>query len=356
MARTWNSAIVGYGVIGSWHGKVLNTLPNASLRAVCDVTSDEVRRRVREEMGEIPTYETLEELLDSHPEVEICHIATPSGAHLEPAITCMRAGRHVICEKPLEITVERCRAMIDAAAANGVRLAGVLQNRWRDENQAIKRAIEAGRFGTIVYAACFTPWWRSDAYYRSGAWRGTWALDGGGAIMNQSIHYVDLLQWLAGPVRRVSATAANRVHTGIEVEDTLCASVEFESGARGLIMGSTAMFPGFFQRIEIGGDGGTVMTGEMRAARFRADGTEVEFVDATSDFFPTIDATSGGASSPTDLPSYLHERSIAHIHDAWERGEEPQTNGGEASKAVAIIEALYTSAREGGRPVEVVQP
>lgn len=354
MTKVWNSAIVGFGVIGAWHGKVLNTLPNASLRAVCDVTSDQTRRRVREQVGDVPIYATVQELLDAHPEVEVCHIATPSGAHLEPAIACMKAGRHVVCEKPLEITVERCRTMIGAAAESGVRLAGVLQNRWRDENQALKQAVDAGRLGTITYAACFTPWWRSEEYYRSGAWRGTWALDGGGAIMNQSIHYIDLLQWIAGPIRRVTATAANRVHTQIEVEDTLCAAVEFESGARGLIMGSTAMYPGFSQRLEIGGDGGTVMTGEIRAARFRTPGA-ADFSDETENFFPARDATSGGAASPTDMALYLHERGIAHIYEAWERGEEPLTAANEAAKAVAIVEALYTSAREGGRPVEVVK-
>lgn len=360
MSKVWNSAIIGYGVVGSWHGQVLNSLPSAKLRAVCDVNRDEVRRRVHEQVGEVETYGSLDDMLEAHPEVEVCHIATASGNHLEPAMKCMEAGKNVICEKPLEITLERCDRLIAAAKENGVKIGGIFQNRWREENRAIRRAVDDGRFGTIAYAACFTPWWRTDEYYRSGDWRGTWSLDGGGAIMNQSVHYIDMLQWMAGPIRRVSATASNRIHTEIEVEDTLCASVEFESGARGLIMGSTAMFPGFAQRIEIGGDGGTVMTGDIRAARFRRSSGDAdedmysgEFVDATEEFFPTVDTTSGGGSSPTDVPTYLHERNIAHIHDAWESGREAETSGDEARKAIAIIEALYTSVREGGRPVEV---
>ena len=360
MGKVWKSAIIGYGVVGDWHGTVLRRTDAAELVAVCDVDADAVRGRMRAKHDDaVPVYAVLAEMFERHPEIEAVHVATPSGDHLDPAVASMRRGKHVICEKPLEINTERCDRMIAAAREHGVRLAGIFQNRWREENRAIKRAVDAGRFGPIAYAGAFTPWWRTDGYYRSGGWRGTWALDGGGAIMNQSVHYVDMLQWLAGPIRRLSATMGRRAHHEIEVEDTLCASVSFESGAHGVIVGSTALFPGFAQRVEIGGPDGTVMTGELRQARFRdptaEDGTYggKGWLDATGEFFPTTDATSGGGSSPTDVPDDLHQRNIEHIYAAWERGGEAETSGVEARKAVAIINSLYESARGGGRVIEL---
>ena len=126
----------------------------------------------------------------------------------------------------------------------GSRLAGIFQNRWSDANRAIKSAAQQGRFGKLAWAGCFTPWYRPDKYYEEGGWRGTWKLDGGGAIMNQSVHAIDLLQWIVGPVKSVSAYASSRIHPKIEVEDTASAALEFANGAYGTIMGTTAMFPG----------------------------------------------------------------------------------------------------------------
>ena len=361
MSKVWNSAIIGYGVVGAWHGTVLRQMESANLVAVCDTDADAVRERMRKQHDDdVPVYASLDEMFEKHPEIEVCHVATPSGNHLEPAIEAMRKGKHVVCEKPLEINTERCDRIIAAAKEHGVRLAGIFQNRWREENRAIKKAIEEGRFGPISYAGAFTPWWRTDDYYRSGGWRGTWALDGGGAIMNQSVHYVDMVQWMAGPIKRLSAVAGRRAHHEIEVEDTLCANCEFESGAFGVIMGSTAMFPGFAQRMEIGGPDGSVITGESRLARFRDPDAQDSayggggFVDAADEFFPVKDATSGGGSSPTDVPNFLHQRNIEHIYSSWEKGEDAETSGVEARKAVAIINALYESAANNGKVVELM--
>ena len=363
MTKVWKSAIVGYGVVGDWHGSVMRRSDAVDLVAVCDTDADNVRAKMRaKHADEVPVYASLSEMFDRHSELEAVHVATPSGDHLDPAVEAMRRGKHVICEKPLEINTERCDRLIAAAREHGVRLAGIFQNRWRAENRAIKAAVDAGRFGPIAYAGAFTPWWRTDGYYRSGGWRGTWALDGGGAIMNQSVHYVDMLQWLAGPVARLSAVAGRRAHHAIEVEDTLCANVEFESGAYGVIVGSTALFPGFAQRMEIGGPDGTVMTGEIRVARFRDPAAQdnayggTGWLDAAAEFFPDRDATSGGGASPTDVPADLHQDNVEAIYAAWARGEEAETSGVEARKAVAIINALYESAAEGGRVVELSNP
>src|SRR5207244_485460 len=160
--------------------------------------------------------------------------------------------------------------IIAAAKKKRVKLACIFQNRWKDENRAIRSAVEEGRFGKLAWAGCFTPWYRADKYYEAGGWRGTWQWDGGGAVMNQSIHAIDLLQWLAGPVRRVSAYAASRIHSKIEVEDTLSCSLQFANGAFGTIMGTTAMFPGQPARVEIGGENGTAVSeGGLKMFKFR---------------------------------------------------------------------------------------
>src|SRR5439155_16824513 len=172
------------------------------------------------------------------------------------ALQAMQHGKHVICEKPLEIELDRVDRMIETAKQNRVKLACIFQGRWKDENRAIKQAAEEGRFGKLAWAGSFTPWYRPDKYYEEGGWRGTRRLDGGGAIMNQSVHSIDLLQWIVGPVKSVSAYASSRIHAKIEVEDTLSCSLQFENGAFGTILGTTAMFPGQPPRIEVGGENG----------------------------------------------------------------------------------------------------
>ena len=159
-------------------------------------------------------------------------MGTPSGAHLDPSLAALRAGKHVICEKPLEVTPERIDLMMDAAEKNGVSLAAVLNRRFHPAMDAFKTAADKGRFGTLTSASAYVKWYRDQAYYDSAAWRGTWALDGGGALMNQSIHTIDALLYLAGPVVSVQASTACLTHSDIEVEDTAVAIVEFANGAR----------------------------------------------------------------------------------------------------------------------------
>jgi predicted dehydrogenase len=262
----------------------------------------------------------------------------------------IESGRNVIVEKPIEIKLDRIDRMIETAKKHNVKLAGIFQNRWNSANRTIKDAVDEGRFGRLAWAGCFTPWYRTDQYYRDGGWRGTWALDGGGAIMNQSVHAVDMIQWFAGPVKVVSAYASSRIHAEIEVEDTLTCALQFQSGAFGSIMGSTAMYPGGGVRYEIGGENGTaVADGVLKRFNFREERpTDAELV--ASGGKPT---TTGGGASATDVSLDMHGHNIHHILTAWAEGKEADTNGVEARKAVAIILAMYESARKNGAPVEV---
>jgi predicted dehydrogenase len=322
MARQWKAAVVGTGVVGEWHVRLIPKLPNSKLVAVCDV----------------------------------------------------------ICEKPLEIELGRIDQMIAAAKAHGVGLAGVFQNRWNDANRAIKDAADEGRFGKLAWAGCFTPWYRTDKYYDEGGWRGTWKLDGGGAVMNQSVHAIDLLQWIVGPVAKVSAYAAfrreERIHPSIEVEDILTCALQFKGGAFGTIMGTTGMYPGMPPRIEVGGDKGTAVSeGGLKMFAFadpRPGDQELlqRFVPSLSDAWKAkIQSTggedlleklgakraaaSGGGSSNRDVGTDFHARNIMHILRAWEEGRDAETAAAEARKAVAIVLAMYESARKGGVSVDV---
>lgn len=351
MGKKWRSAVVGTGVVGEWHCRVLNSLDDVEFVSVCDILPGQGETALGKSGIVGPkVYTDLAEMLKKE-EIEICHVCTPSGNHLEPVSECMNAGCNVICEKPLEIKPERIDAMIEASEKYKVKLAGIFQNRWNEANRLMREAAAAGRFGTIGFAGCATPWYRSDEYYREGGWRGTWALDGGGAIMNQSVHAVDLLQWIAGPVKVVSAYASSRIHKEIEVEDTLACSLTFESGAHGTIMGATSMYPGYGVRIEIGGSNGQAMSeGGLKQWRFRDES------DSDKKMIETLKAKaeqSRAGSSSVDQGIGLHKLNVRAIHESWEKGEEAETNGREARKAVAIIVAMYESAAKKGVPVEV---
>lgn len=351
MSRQLKAAVVGTGVVGSMHVRTIPRIPNYSLVAVCDHKPENAKGALeKHQVSGVPIYHDLEEMLQKEA-IDVVHVCTPSGDHFTPVTTCLEAGRDVICEKPMEIRLDRIDQMAEVSRRTGKRLAGIFQNRWNDANRAIKDAAVEGRFGRLAWAGCFTPWFRPDKYYTDVPWRGTWALDGGGAIMNQSVHAIDLLQWIAGPVKRVSAYASSRIHAGIETEDTGSATLEFENGAFGTILGTTAMFPGLPPRFEIGGENGTAISENgLKFFKFRDERpADAELLERLA---PRAKSTAGGASN-TDINLDLHARNIMHILGAWEEGREADTAAAEARKAVAIVLALYESARNGGKSVEV---
>jgi len=354
MSKIWRCGLIGCGVVGDWHGRVYTRMPNVQLVAICDVKPEKAQQLIdRHTLGDrgIKIY-TDQAAMHANEQLDFVAVCTPSGNHLEPAVQAMQAGVNVISEKPLEINLERIDQMIATAKKCKVRLAGIFQNRWNEANRALYDAAHAGRFGRITWAGCFTPWYRSDEYYRDGGWRGTWKLDGGGAIMNQSVHAVDLIQWIAGPIKEVSAYASSLIHKEIEVEDTLSATLKFESGAYGSLMGATSIWPGGAVRVEVGGENGmAVSEWGLKTYKFR-DETEADtkLMETVNQAKPQA---AGGSAIEQGLE--LHWANIAHILDSWENGKEPDTAGTEARKAIAIIVALYESAKKGGKPVKVKQ-
>jgi predicted dehydrogenase len=356
--KVWRSAVVGTNVVGVTHLRAITATPLCELVAACDLKPENAHAALAKlGLGHIPVYASVAEMLRKE-KLDIVHVCTPSGAHLDVAKEVFAAGVNVICEKPLEVTVERCDAMLEAADKHGVRLAGIFQYRWNAANAAIRRAVDEGRFGRIAWAGSFTPWWRPDDYFATGGWRGTWRMDGGGAIMNQSIHAIDLIQWFAGDVKTVSAFMGRRAHDKIEVEDTLTASLQFKSGAFGTILGTTAMYPGAAVRVEIGGENGMAVSEDgLKAFKFRdVRSTDAEMlakygslVSVTRD----ATATKEAVERATEAKTRLHRLNVESIVQAWNERRDADTSGKEARKAVAIVAAMYESARNNGKPVDL---
>jgi UDP-N-acetyl-2-amino-2-deoxyglucuronate dehydrogenase len=337
--KHWNFGIIGAGMIADFHARAIQNIKNARLVGVCGSNPDKVAKLAGK--YNCKKFSNYAEMLTSD-EIEIVTIATPSGTHMEPAIAAAQSGKHVICEKPLEISLERVDKMIDAHAKAGTSLGGIFNYRFDDALKPLKSALEDGRFGTVTYASVHVPWWRNDGYYKD-SWHGTKKLDGGGALMNQSIHMIDILQHLMGPVESLQAYTATLGHP-IEVEDTATAILQFKSKALGMIYGSTASFPGQFRRIEITGTKGTVIQVEnsFKVWQF-ADQTDAdkEILNKFSDI-----GGGGGVSDPSAISFQLHARNIAAFIESVEAGRPFEIDGHEARKAVAIVLAIYNAANE----------
>src|SRR5262249_19919096 len=271
---------------------------------------------------------------------------TPSGAHMDSAVAAAEAGKHVVVEKPLEITAERCDHIINACERGGVKLCTIFPSRFGDANRALKEAIEAGRFGRPTLGQTTCKWWRSQEYYDKGGWRGTWALDGGGALMNQAIHNVDLLLWMMGPVTHITGYTATLAHERIEVEDTAVACLRFASGALGVIQATTSVHPGYPKTVAVHGDRGTAVIEQDDVLRW--DFTPETPEDrAVKERFAHKVGASGGASDPAAISHVGHARQLGDFVHAIRTNTAPKVDGREGRKAVASICAIYEAARTG---------
>lgn len=294
-------------------------------------------------------YPSVKSLL-ADDEVQVVAICTPSGAHLEPALEAIAAGKHVIVEKPLEVTVERAELIARAAADSGVALATIFMSRFATANMFVKESIDRGELGKLVQGNAYVPWYRSQEYYASAAWRGTKALDGGGALMNQAIHQVDLLLWMMGPVAELFAYAGRLVHTDIEVEDTLVASIRFRNGALGQITAATSLWPGRPKNLELyGTDGMAVLKDDVLAEWANRAHDETARAAVLAEYGG--EAT-GGSSNPMDISFENHRRQYDEFLSSLQAGTPSKLGGREGVKAVELIAAIYRSA-ETGRSVQL---
>jgi len=300
-------ALVGAGAIGETHARSITS--SAELAVVVD-NSLERARRVTAEFGGTP----MTSLADAFEHVDAVSVCLPSGAHADAAVLALQAGKHVVVEKPIDVTLAAADRIIAAERQSGRTVAVISQRRFQPESAAAHRAISD--LGRITSGIAESTFWRPQEYYDSKPWRGTWALDGGGALMNQGIHAVDLLLWLMGEPVEVLARSACLAHDRIEVEDTVAAVVTFASGALGTITATTAANPGQPVRVAVHGDRGSIVIGESGSLDDAHIAQYADFLDAVRDSRPPLVGTA------------------------------------DARRALAVVLAVYESARTG-KPVEL---
>jgi len=340
--------IIGCGMISRFHAKAVADIKGAKITACFDSFTS-AADKFGAEIG-CKVYHVLDEML-ADKAVDVVTICTPSGVHMEPAVAAAKAGKHIIVEKPLDITLKRCDAMIAAAEKAGVVLSTIFPSRFHESSQLLKSAIDKGRFGKLTMGDAYVKWFRTQEYYDSGAWRGTWALDGGGALMNQAVHSVDLLLWFMGPAVEVSASTATLAHERIEVEDVAVATVKFANGALGTIEASTATWPGELKRIEISGNAGSVVLREEDLAVWKFV-KETKSDDAIREKMASRTHTGGGAADPKAIGHHGHTLQFQDVLNAIKRGKQPLVDGPEGRHAVELILAIYKSA-ESAKPVKL---
>lgn len=339
MPDEFKIGIIGTGVIGEVHAGAIAEIPGARLAAVAEPRSD-IGQKFANDRGAV-WYPDLTSLLATA-DVDLVTVATPSGLHADQAVQAAEAGKHIITEKPMAITVDAADRMIAASRSAGVTLAVIFQTRFSRDTIRLKRAIDAGLLGRPILGNALVHWRRTPEYYASsGGWRGTWKFDGGGALMNQSIHTIDLLQWFLGPVERISAETATLIRP-IEAEDTANATLRFASGALGTIQGTTAADKDWPVRLEVIGSKGRALLTGGKLVDWHG---ERELDDA--ELLTPADLALTEGWEPNEPMGAGHRRQIAVILDAIRSGAEAPVPGSEARKAIQIITTIYKSAASG---------
>jgi len=355
MADELGFVIVGCGMIAEYHIRALGEIPGVRVAGLVSRGGSRAAELIAKTglPADLPVGRTVEDSL-GWPGVDGVIITTPSGAHREPAVAAAAAGKHVVVEKPLEITPQRCDDIIHACEAAGVLLCTIFPSRFADSSQALKSAVESGRFGRLTLGETTCKWWRSQAYYDEGGWKGTRALDGGGALMNQAIHSVDLLLWMMGDAVEVSGFTGTLAHERIEVEDTAVGIIRFASGALGVIQATTSVHPGYPKTIALHGNQGSAMLEQEDLLRWDFAVADPSDDQIRARFAAKVGA-SGGAADPRAISHEGHRRQLADFVQAIRTQGRPAVDGREGRKAVQLITALYESA-ETGRAVRLKPP
>lgn len=354
-------ALVGAGVIGRHHGRVIDQLADqVELVAVVDPHLDRAQQIVDGHGG--AAYSSLTEALDQT-EIDVVVVCTPTGTHGELAVEALRAGKDVIIEKPAEITVERTDEIIAAQRASGRLVTVISQHRFDPATEVTVDAIAAGELGRLTSGIASIDWWRGQSYYDSGDWRGTWDLDGGGALMNQGVHTIDLLVATMGRPVEVFAYTGTLAHERIEVEDVAVGVVRFESGALGVLHATTAAYPGMSARLQVHGDKGSVIidsdklsfihrTPAETTADERAYGESSKTINQIEEFPEASGATVSAGADPGQLGSVAHRRQYENFLAALDGEAELRVSLETNRQAIAIITGVYESARTG-KPVRL---
>ncbi len=334
MTKQIGFGIVSGGMIGKVHAEAINAIPGAAVVAVW--SRNETRGLDLAAKYNATSYTDYAQFL-AHPGLDIVNICSPSGLHLEHGRAAAEAGKHVLVEKPIEITLERADALIGACDKAGVKLGVIFQSRFLPLVQQMQAAIAAGKLGRLILGDAYVKWYRAPEYYAD-SWHGTMALDGGGALINQAIHTIDLLRWMMGPVESVFAMKKALRYPQIEGEDTLVGNLQFANGALGAVVATTSVKPGFKRRLEISGARGTII--------LDGDAISVWDIEGETSESGAAEQITDGSSNPAAISTEGHRRQIEDMLHAVREDREPIINGHEGRKSLEVVTALYQAATE----------
>jgi len=330
-------AIVGSGAIASVHAQAILSIPDATLGAIYGRSAAKVQELATQ--YHCDGYTNYQEML-KRADIDAVSICTPSGMHADLGIEAALAGKHVVIEKPIDVNLEKADALIKTCQTQGVQLGIIFQRRYSEGVITLKKLLDQGKLGKLIFGGCYIKLYRDQAYYDSAPWRGTWELDGGGVLMNQGVHYIDMLQYLTEPIVEVSACCGTLGHIGLEVEDTASASIKFRSGALGVIEGTTCAYPGLVSRVDIyGTEGSAIIENDVLTFVQLKSGYEYKMESNTEN---------AGVSSP-GIHFEAHQRQFQEIVTAIKAGTEPPISGLEGRKALEVILGIYKSAFTGNR-------
>lgn len=328
-------AVVGCGQISKVHLTALHEIPEARLSGVWS-RDPETTKRCAAEYG-VKAYESFESVCND-PEVRVIILCTPPGLHVDYGLQAAAAGKDLIVEKPLDINYHKAEKLVETYRKKGLKLAVIFQNRYTKAARQVKSALDQGLLGKLFLGDAYVKWYRSPEYYASAAWRGTWEGEGGGSLINQAIHSIDLLQWFMGEVKCVSGMVQVARHR-IQTEDLGVAILQFQNGALGVIESSTAITPGFKERIEIHGEKGTIILERGRIREWKVEGCN------EADYVHDVPNEDGGVSSPA-ISGINHQIQLREIFTSIQNGKDPEVNGEEGLKSLKIVLGIYQSSKQ----------
>lgn len=349
MAEPVRFGLIGLGVNGSKHAEQLTAIADAALVAVAD--ADPAKARLFAERYRVAGYDNYHDLLNRD-DIDIVNICTPSGMHGDMAIDAARQGKHAIVEKPMDISLAKADAMIEAFEEAARKLCVISQHRFDPATVRLKEAMDRGELGDPLLGEAAVNWYRSQTYYDGGSWRGTWELDGGGALMNQSIHTIDIFQYLVGPVASVYTTTACLNHDRIQVEDVAVSVWRLANGGLASVVGTTLAYPGLPARIELfGSQGSAVLEGSTLTHFYKrpTDESQLRTRDrkAVNLAEPGSTPDAEAAGDPGKFPGRSHRLQMMDMIAAVRENRDPLVTGQEGRKPLELILAMYASARTG---------
>ncbi|RAO99262.1 hypothetical protein PW5551_04830 [Petrotoga sp. 9PW.55.5.1] len=333
--------LIGAGNVGKVHAKALESIKEAELVTIYSRNKKKSEKLASEFNCEYSA--DIKEILERN-DIEAVIIALPSALHADVGIAAAKNGKHVVVEKPVDVSLKKTDNLINECKKRNVLLSVIFQRRFSDSSFRLKKAVKKGYFGKINFGAAHTKWYRDQSYYENSSWRGTWKLDGGGALINQSIHYVDLLRYIVGEIEEVFAYSATRMHD-IEVEDILTGTIKYKNGALGFIEANTAAYPGLYSRIDVYGEKGIAVIQDEEIKTWKTVSESYEFKE---------EKKKSSYNSP-DIDYFLHQKQLINIVESIQKDEEPAVTGIDGRNTLAVVLALYESSRKNlPQKVEII--